>query len=148
MNSAVPKILLIDDEPDIIQIVSYFLTKKGFEVSCANDGIEALAKLSENTYDVVICDFMMPRMDGITLLKTIRSRKDYTSFVFFSGNAQDEHEIKMIGLGAYALVPKTDFDYLPDIILKTLKHNEEVQKIDELHREDTDEFLAILHSTK
>lgn len=148
MNHVQPKILIIDDEPEIIEVVAYFLAKKGFEVHSARDGVEALSKLTTQSYDVVVCDYLMPRMDGITLLKTIRARKDYTSFVFFSGNASDEHEIKMIGLGAYALVPKSDFDHLPEVIVKTLKHNEEVRKIEELRREETDDFLAILHSSK
>jgi two-component system, NtrC family, response regulator HydG len=111
-------------------------------------GAEALGIMSSNSFDVVICDFLMPKMDGILLLKKLREKKDYTSFVFFSGNADDTHEVKMIGLGAYQLVQKNDFKLLLDAIKKALKHAEELQQIRQETTQEMDDFLSILHSTK
>lgn len=148
MEDSKQRILLIDDEKDILEVVGYFLKKEGYQVSVAESGVEALGIMSEHSFDVVICDFLMPKMDGISLLKKIREKKDYTSFVFFSGNADDTHEVKMIGLGAYQLVQKNDFKKLPEAIKRALKHSEELQQIQHETTQEMDDFLSILHSAK
>ena len=141
------RVLLIDDETDILQVVSFMLKLEGFEIAEAENGEAALIELARSNFDIVICDYMMPRMDGITLLKKVREQKNYTPFVFFSGNADDEHEIKMIGLGAYQLLPKTQISELVDVLKKTIKHNETIKLINETPSEEADDFLKLLHSS-
>ena len=148
MEDSKQRILLIDDERDILEVIGYFLKREGYEVSAAESGAEALELMKEQSFDVVICDYLMPKMDGISLLKKIREKKDYTSFVFFSGNADENHEVKMIGLGAYQLVQKNDFKKLPEAIKRTLKHSQEVQDIRQDTTQEMDDFLSILHSAK
>jgi DNA-binding NtrC family response regulator len=141
------RVLLIDDETDILQVVGFMLKLEGFEIAVAENGEAALMELSKSNFDIVICDYMMPRMDGITLLKKVREQKNYTPFIFFSGNADIEHEVKMIGLGAYQLLPKTEIADLVDVMKKTIKHNENIKIINESPGEQEDDFLNVLHSS-
>lgn len=141
-----PTILMIDDEPDILQVVGILLRTEGFDVSVANSGQEALSMLMEKSYDLVVSDYLMPYMDGVTLLKHVRARKDYTPFIFFSGNADESHELQMVGLGAYQLLPKTEVNDLKEVILRTLKHISSMKLLDQSKTEDTEEFIRLLHS--
>lgn len=141
-----PTVLMIDDEPDILQVVGILLKTEGFDVSVAGSGQEALNMMMEQSYDVVVSDFLMPYMDGISLLKKVRERKDFTPFIFFSGNADDSHELQMIGLGAYELLPKSELNSLKEVLDRTLKQSGELKLLDQSKTEDTDEFLKILHS--
>lgn len=141
------RVLLIDDETDILQVVGLMLKHEGFEATFAASGEAALVELSKNTFDIVVCDYLMPKMDGISLLKKVRESKNYTPFIFFSGNADDAHEVKMAGLGAYQLLPKTDISQLIQVLKKTIKHNESIKIMNETLNEDNEDFLKILHSS-
>ncbi len=143
-----PRVLLIDDEPDILEVLSMMLNRDGFEVSVAASGEEALGILVSNVFDIVVCDYMMPKMDGITMLKQVRANKDYTPYIFFSGNADDSHGTKMVGLGAYELLPKTQIKSLSEVIKKTLKHNEGIKNLGDQPSEQSEEFLSLLYSSK
>jgi CheY-like chemotaxis protein len=143
-----PHVLLVDDEPDILEVMSMMLTRDGFEVTLAESGEEALGILASNIFDIVVCDYMMPKMDGITMLKKVRANKDYTPYIFFSGNADDSHGTKMVGLGAYELLPKTEIKNLSEVIKKTIKHNESMKTLGEEPSGQSEEFLSLLYSTK
>ena len=141
-----PKILLIDDEPDILHVVSLLLRTEGFHVETAETGEEALKLLAQNTYALVVSDYLMPIMNGIELLKQVRGKKDYTPFIFFSGNADDSHGLKMTGLGAYQLLPKTEVMTLASVIHNTLKVDADLKHINLSETTEQDEFLELLHS--
>ncbi len=70
------KILIVDDEAGIRDIIKEYLSFNGFEYEEAADGLEALELLENNTYDLVVLDIMMPKLDGITVLKEIRNKWD------------------------------------------------------------------------
>lgn len=141
------KILLIDDETDILHVVGFLLRAEGFEVETASTGEQALQMLSQGTYDLAVSDYLMPQMDGIQLLKKVRAKKDYTPFIFFSGNADDTHELKMCGLGAYQMLPKSMIKNLTAVIARTLKSDADVKLTSTNTTEEQDEFLELLHST-
>ena len=69
-----PRILLVDDEQSIQTLLSYPLRKDGYEVVQASDGREALARFGESTFDLVVLDVMMPRLDGLEVCRRLRSR--------------------------------------------------------------------------
>jgi two-component system alkaline phosphatase synthesis response regulator PhoP len=78
------KILIIDDEPDIRDLLAYNLVKNGFEVVEGQNGLEAVALVPQEAPDLVIMDLMMPQMDGITACKEIRSLPlQYQPFIVF-----------------------------------------------------------------
>ena len=67
------RILLVDDEPDVIEIIKYNLEQEGYNVKTASNGKEALKKAQKNTPHLIIMDVMMPEMDGIEACEHLRS---------------------------------------------------------------------------
>ena len=68
------KILLVDDEEDILEFLSYNLKKEGFQIETANNGITALKKLNRFNPELIILDVMMPEMDGIEVCENIKKK--------------------------------------------------------------------------
>lgn len=73
------KVLLVDDEKDFLEIFSAWLSFKGYEVSTALNGEEALEKLKEGDFDLVLLDLMMPLVDGYEFLRRVRRSGEYGS---------------------------------------------------------------------
>jgi len=71
-----PRILLVDDDPNLLALLADQLREDGFEVATARDGAEALRRLSGGWPDLLLVDMMMPRMDGLTLARAIKARAD------------------------------------------------------------------------
>lgn len=101
------KILLVDDEKDILEFLKYNLELENFEVIVGNNGIEALEKLSEHP-DLIILDVMMPKMDGFETCKRIRQKKEFesTPIIFLTAKAGEANEIKGLDLGASDYIQK------------------------------------------
>ena len=80
------KILIVDDEPNIVMTLEYAFIKKGFDVYIARDGSEALDIIEDKLPDVVLLDIMMPNVDGYQTIKQIKSKKHLskTKVVFLS----------------------------------------------------------------
>jgi two-component system, OmpR family, alkaline phosphatase synthesis response regulator PhoP len=101
------KILLVDDEKDIVEFLQYNLKQEGFEVIIAYDGIEAMAKLSENP-DLIILDIMMPRMDGFEVCRRIREMKEYKNIpiIFLTARSSEKDEVEGLETGAGDYISK------------------------------------------
>ena len=84
------KLLLVEDERMLAEILSDTLSDRGFEVQLAADGEEALARLHESPFDVVVTDVMMPRMDGFTLVKRLRSEGYRMPVLFLTARSATE----------------------------------------------------------
>lgn len=104
------KILLVDDEPDIIEFLKYNLEEEDFEVIVGLNGEEALSKLSKNP-DLIILDIMMPKMDGFETCKRIRENKNFknTPIILLTAKAGELNEIKGLELGASDYIQKPIF---------------------------------------
>jgi two-component system alkaline phosphatase synthesis response regulator PhoP len=74
-------LLLVDDEQDILEFLTYNLEKEGFKIVTANDGIEALEKAKTHAPALVLLDLMMPRMDGIETCQLIRQEKNLNNTI-------------------------------------------------------------------
>ncbi len=70
-TNSIIRVLVVDDEPSIRLLVTRALEKKGFTVDSATDGVEALEKLSEQKYDLLVLDLMMPRLDGLGVIEQL-----------------------------------------------------------------------------
>jgi phosphate regulon transcriptional regulator PhoB len=97
MNSR-GKILVVDDEPDIVELVSYNLQKEGFLVSSAPDGAEALAKIRKERFDFVILDLMLPDMPGMEICRVLRNDAKTRSLPVIMLTAKGEEVDKVLGL--------------------------------------------------
>jgi len=96
------KILIVDDEPNIVMTLEYAFKKKGYQVFIARDGREAFAILEAHIPDVVLLDIMMPEVDGFQTLKHIKSKKELslTKVVFLSAKNKQSDIEKGINFGA------------------------------------------------
>jgi two-component system alkaline phosphatase synthesis response regulator PhoP len=101
------KILLVDDEQDIVEFLKYNLEQEDFEVVVGSNGEEALTKLNENP-DLIILDIMMPKMDGFETCKHIREQKKFenTPVIFLTAKAGEANEIIGLELGASDYIQK------------------------------------------
>jgi len=102
------KILLVDDEEDILEFLSYNLEREGFRVSTALNGLEAIEKAKSEIPHLIIMDVMMPEMDGITAVEQIRKIKDLdnTLIVFLTARGEDYSQIAGFEAGADDYVTK------------------------------------------
>ena len=96
------KILIFDDEPNIVMTLEYAFKKQNFEVYIARDGSEALQILKNNVPDVVLLDIMMPNVDGYQTLEYIKDNKmlGNTKVVFLTAKSKDTDIKKGLNLGA------------------------------------------------
>jgi DNA-binding NarL/FixJ family response regulator len=96
------KLLLIDDDPNLILLVKDYLEFRGYEVVTAENGREALGVLDQQTLDMIICDVMMPEMDGYSLVSAIRSdpKTSWIPVLFLSAKGQSQDRVKGLNIGA------------------------------------------------
>lgn len=90
------KILIVDDEPSIVKLISYNVEKAGFLTDVSDNGLEAVKKAEENEYDLIILDLMLPKMDGVEVCKHLRAQKIDTAILMLT--AKDEEYDKIFGL--------------------------------------------------
>ena len=111
-----PQLLVVDDDHDILRIVQFFLSKQKFKVHTANNGEEALAVLEVNPdIELILSDVMMPKLNGLELLKKVRSNEKYSEIPMILISAEGETSQKVIGLnmGADDFITKPfNFDEL------------------------------------
>ncbi|SFT90652.1 Response regulator receiver domain-containing protein [Lishizhenia tianjinensis] len=96
------KIVIVDDEPNIVMSLEYAFKKKGFQVFIARDGEEAYETISREVPDAVILDIMMPKVDGFQTLERIKANPDLKncSVVFLSAKNKESDIAKGLELGA------------------------------------------------
>lgn len=88
------KILLIEDEPDVLKTSRIFLESEGFKVLAATDGIEGLAKARAENPDLIVLDIMIPKLDGYKICRLLKFDEKYKHIpiIFFTARAQDSDE--------------------------------------------------------
>ena len=113
------KILIVDDDPEIIEILNYNLVNSGFQVKSASNGIEAIKKAKKFIPDVILLDVMMPEMDGIEACIKIREIKNLSStrIIFLSARGEDFTQIAAFDAGADDYINKP---VKPKILLKKI----------------------------
>ncbi|MDA8105751.1 MAG: response regulator [Nitrospiraceae bacterium] len=92
------KILVVDDEPDIVELVAYNLQKEGFIVSSASDGEAALAKIREEKFDFIVLDLMLPGMPGMEICRVLRNDPKTRNLPVIMLTAKGEEVDKILGL--------------------------------------------------
>jgi DNA-binding NtrC family response regulator len=125
------KILLVDDDPSSIDLISEILQKTGLEVVVAKDGEDALNKFSVNSFELILTDLMMPKMDGLALLKEIKKKEKDSVVLIITGFGTIESAVSAIKTGAYDYISKPiKVDELELVINRAL---EKRRLINQLH---------------
>ncbi len=96
----VMKLLIVDDEPDLLDQLVKMLTDQRYDVDTAADGEAALDKLFENPYDLVVLDIMLPKIDGLTVLKEMRAAGIRTPVIMLTAKGAVEDKVKGLDYGA------------------------------------------------
>lgn len=100
------KLLIVDDEQDIHQMIRRYAEREGHETIEASDGLEAVALCRENDFDIVIMDIMMPEMDGFTACKEIRKTKDIPMLMLSARGAEYDKLFGFeVGVDDYVVKP-------------------------------------------
>jgi two-component system alkaline phosphatase synthesis response regulator PhoP len=108
MSSSKQKILIVDDEPDILELIEYNLKKEGYQVYSARNGQEAVAEAKRTQPDLIVLDIMMPKMDGIEACRIMRTMPEFknTFMVFLTARSEEYSEIAGFNVGADDYIAK------------------------------------------
>jgi DNA-binding response OmpR family regulator len=105
MADRAPRILLVDDEQPIQTLLSFPLQRDGYEVVQASDGREALTRFSEQAFDLVVLDVMMPRMDGLEVCRRLRARSS-VPIIMLTAKSEEIDKVLGLELGADDYITK------------------------------------------
>ena len=127
MSATNQKILIVDDEPDILELVEYNLKKEGYTVFTASNGQEGIALAKKVHPDLIVLDIMMPKMDGIEACRLMRAIPEFknTFMVFLTARSEEYSEIAGFNVGA------------DDYIAKPIKPRALVSRINAILRRNT-----------
>lgn len=108
MSSYRNKILIVDDEADILELIAYNLTKQGYEVITAENGVQGIELAKKHSPQLILLDVMMPEMDGIEACRTIRSMPEFkdTFIVFLTARNEEYSEVSGFNAGADDYIAK------------------------------------------
>jgi two-component system response regulator AtoC len=120
------KVLIVDDEKNMRHMLEVLLREEGYETAAAEDGEEALKLLLEETFDFLLCDIRMPKMDGPRLLGELKKKGVAVTPIMMSAYGTRDTAIEAMKQGAYDYIPKP---FRADEIILTLKKAEEREKL-------------------
>ena len=120
MSNVSIKILLVDDEPDILEILSYNLSAEGYQISTASNGAEAVKKAKKQQPHLIIMDVMMPEMDGIEACEKIRTLPELkdTIITFLTARGEDYSQVAGFEAGADDYITKP---IKPKVLISKIK---------------------------
>jgi DNA-binding NtrC family response regulator len=148
------KVLLVDDEKEFLEVLSERLEVRGFGVETATSGEEALRRIHESEFDVIILDVMIPGDNGIEILKEIKRSSPFIHVIMLTGHAKIDTAIRGMELGAYDyLIKPIEIESLVEKI-KMAYDNKSAQQMrarqDEtrpVHRKpDRNRFLTVIYN--
>jgi len=100
------RILIVDDEDIVVRSCLRILAGADYDVDVARGGAEALKKIDETPYDVLVVDIMMPQIDGLEVLKHAKQARPDSEVIIFTGLSQSETALRARELGAFGYLPK------------------------------------------
>jgi len=108
MDTKARKVLIADDEPDIVEILKYNLMREGYQVSTASNGDEAIQRAKEVNPDLVVLDIMMPRKNGVEVCEVLRAQPQFQNMLimFLTALNDDATQIKGLATGADDYIAK------------------------------------------
>jgi len=116
------KVLVVDDNRDLGMLTSEMLVERGFRVNIAFDGVSALAKIKQESYDLMILDYRLPGISGLIVLKKTQQIRPNLRTIMISAFGDDSTKARARELGAYAFLDKPfNIDGLVKVARKALK---------------------------
>jgi two-component system, OmpR family, alkaline phosphatase synthesis response regulator PhoP len=114
------KILVVDDEEDILELVKYNLTREGYQVTCVASGEQALVQAANQSFDVILLDLMLPGLDGLDVCRRLRrhSATAYIPIVMLTAKGEDADIVTGLELGADDYLTKP---FSPRVLLARIK---------------------------
>lgn len=94
------RILIVDDEPSILTLLTYNIEHAGYETDCAINGLEAIHKAMKENYDLIVLDLMLPKMDGMEVCNHLRNRQIDIPILMLTARSEEANKILGLGLGA------------------------------------------------
>ena len=133
MSTVKQKILIVDDEPDILELIAYNLNKEGYLYITASNGIEAIQMAKKHLPDLILLDIMMPKLDGIETCRQLRAMPEFknTYMVFLTARSEEYSEISGFNVGA------------DDYIAKPIKPRALISRINAILRRNTVADVAV-----
>ena len=127
MSTVKQKILIVDDEPDILELIAYKLNKEGYLYITASNGLEAIQMAKKHLPDLILLDIMMPKLDGIETCRQLRAMPEFknTYMVFLTARSEEYSEISGFNVGA------------DDYIAKPIKPRALISRINAILRRNT-----------
>jgi len=115
-----PRVLVVDDEINIVRLIQVNLERQGYQVETANNGAQALAKIKESRPDLLVSDVMMPEMDGFELLRHVRDEPDLADLpvIVLTAKSQDADVATGYEAGADMYLTKA---FHPDELLRFVR---------------------------
>ncbi len=132
-------LLIVDDEPDIVDRLKLILEDYAETVITATNGIEALKAVKENEIHCIVCDINMPKMNGVEVIKSIRSDGIKTPFVFYTAHGNKDLMLEAVKYGAFDFLNKPNLEGLEDVVSRGLS---EGFKQDEVRNSDDQMFIS------
>ena len=123
---ALRSILIVDDEEPIRQVLTEVLSGHGYVVRAASDGEEALRELAAHDYDAVVTDVRMPRMDGLSLVRSVQQIAPDATVIVMSAYGSHDLALEAMKAGAYDYLGKP---FRPDEVLLVLRKAEERERL-------------------
>lgn len=136
------KILIVDDDNNIAELIALYLTKECFETKIVNDGEEALREFASFRPDLIILDLMLPEVDGFDICKQVREEKN-TPIIMVSAKKDDIDKIRGLGLGADDYMTKP---FSPsELVARVKAHMERYNRLvgSNVHKNDVIEIRGI-----
>jgi DNA-binding NtrC family response regulator len=123
------RILIVDDEEIVLRSCKRILGDSRYIVECVPDGFSALKKVDENTYDIIVLDVMMPKMDGLEVLQHVKERHPEIDVIMMTGLSEIQTAVKAMKLGAFDYLSKPfDPDELTLVVNRALERRQLVQE--------------------
>ncbi|NND77207.1 MAG: response regulator transcription factor [Flavobacteriales bacterium] len=145
------KILLVDDEKDIIEFLKYNLSKEGYEVAYAYNGKDAIKKVNKFDPDLILLDVMMPEMDGIEVCRELRSNKRFKDVIiaFLTARGEDYSQIAGFEAGADDYIakpikPRVLSSRVAALLRRNNQKNEQPKEVSGI-TVDRERYLAIIN---
>lgn len=137
MKNSDIKILLVDDEPDILEIVGYNLKNEGYKIYTAKNGIEAVESAKRHEPHLIILDIMMPEMDGIEACEKIRATKGLENVLitFFTARSEDYSQMAGFDVGADDYITKP---IKPKVLISKIKAL--LRRVDDVSNTDAEKI--------